>query len=176
MPSGLKRFYGKGHLHFITFSCYRRLPLLKTARARDTFVRELARVRDELAFELLGYVVMPEHVHLLVSESPRGTPSSVLQKLKLRVARRLGKRKRRPPEAQMRLPFEKHGAPPPHAFWQARFYDFNVYSFRKKIEKLNYMHRNPVSRGLVKHREDWPWSSWGFYYKGQGMIRVDTKM
>jgi hypothetical protein len=48
MPTGLKRIYGQGHLHFITFSCYRRLPLLKTTRARDIFVRELGRVREEL--------------------------------------------------------------------------------------------------------------------------------
>jgi putative transposase len=73
---GLKRYYGKGHLHFITFSCYRRLPLLKSGRARGIFVRELARVRDELGFRLIGYVVMPEHVHLLLSEPQRGTPSS----------------------------------------------------------------------------------------------------
>jgi putative transposase len=54
MPDGLKRFYGKGHLHFITFSCYRRLPLLKSARARDLFVKELASVRDKLGFQLIG--------------------------------------------------------------------------------------------------------------------------
>jgi hypothetical protein len=48
MPTGLRRYYGKGDLHFITFSCYRRLPLLKTVRARDTFVKELGRVRDEM--------------------------------------------------------------------------------------------------------------------------------
>src|SRR5580700_8761839 len=103
MPAGLKRYYGRGHLHFITFSCYRRLPLLKTARARDILAKELGRVRDEMGFHLLGYVVMPEHVHLLVSEPKQGTPSTVLQKLKLRVA---------------------------------RFYDFNVYSKGKKMEKL----------------------------------------
>jgi putative transposase len=69
---GLKRFYGKGHLHFITFSCYRRLPLLKTVRARDVFVKELGKVRDEMGFHLVGYVVMPEHVHLLMSEPEAG--------------------------------------------------------------------------------------------------------
>jgi len=89
MPAGLRRYYGKGHLHFITFSCYRRLPLLKSARARDLFVRELARAREELGFRLVGYVVMPEHVHLLMSEPESGTPSTVLQKLKLRVARKM---------------------------------------------------------------------------------------
>src|SRR5258707_1272080 len=60
MPAGLKRYYGKGHLHFITFSCYRRLPLLKSTRARDIFDRELSKARDEMGFHLIGYVVMPE--------------------------------------------------------------------------------------------------------------------
>ena len=135
MPAGLRRYYGKGHLHFITFSCYRRLPLLKTARARDLFVRELARVREELSFRLIGHVVMPEHVHLLMSEPQRGTPSTVLQKLKLRVARKMRKRRRKAPAGQMGLPF-KECAEPLRAFWQARFYDFNVYSERKRMEKL----------------------------------------
>src|SRR5580700_2687675 len=94
MPAGLQRIYGRGHLHFITFSCCRRLPLLKAACARDIFVTELGRLRDEMGFHLLGYVVMPEHVHLLLSEPPRGTPSTVLQKLKLRVARKMRKRRR----------------------------------------------------------------------------------
>jgi REP-associated tyrosine transposase len=91
MPAGLKRHYGKGHLHFITFSCYERRPLLKSVRARDIFVRELGRARDELEFRLVGYVVMPEHVHLLISEPAHGTPSTVLQKLKLRVSRKMRK-------------------------------------------------------------------------------------
>ncbi len=126
MPAGLRRYYGKGDLHFITFSCYRRLPLLKTVRARDLFVKELGKVRDEMGFHLLGYVVMPEHVHLLISEAKRGTPSKALQKLKLRVARKLRKRRKRVNAGQMRLPFGEREELL-RAFWQARFYDFNVY-------------------------------------------------
>src|SRR5690348_14126571 len=174
MPAGLKRYYGKGHLHFITFSCYRRLPLLRTVRARDIFVQELGRVRDEMGFRLLGFVVMPEHVHLLVSEPMQGTPSTVLQKLKLRVARRLRRRRGPANAGQMRLPFAEKEEPL-RAFWQARFYDFNVYSKGKKSEKLNYIHANPVIRGLVKHPRDWRWSSWGIYYGGgTGLVRIDA--
>jgi putative transposase len=174
MPAGLRRYYGKGDLHFITFSCYRRLPLLKTARARDLFVKELGKVRDEMGFHLLGYVVMPEHVHLLMSEPKAGTPSTVLHKLKLRVARKLRARRRAVHPGQLRLPFAETGEPL-RAFWQARFYDFNVYSRGKKTEKLNYMHANPVIRGLVKHPQDWRWSSWGFYYGGEkGLVSIDV--
>jgi putative transposase len=175
MPAGLKRLYGQGHFHFITFSCYRRLPFLKTGRARDVFVKELSKIRDETGFLLAGYVVMPEHVHLLVSEPKQGTPSTMLQKLKLRVARKLRMRRRRPSTTQLRLQFEETGAPL-RAFWQARFYDFNVYTSGKKKEKLNYMHANPVKRGLVEHSKDWRWSSWNFYWGGDvGMLRIDVE-
>lgn len=173
MPAGLRRYYGKGDLHFITFSCYRRLPLLKSARVRDLFVRELARVRGELGFRLVGYVVMPEHVHLLMSEPQRGSPSTVLQKLKLRVSRKMRKRRRKVPAGQIRLPFEECREPL-RAFWQGRFYDFNVYSEKKRIEKLNYMHANPIKRKLVEDPKDWPWSSWGFYARtGKVLISID---
>jgi len=175
MPDGLKRYYGKGHLHFITFSCYRRLPLLKSAHARDVFVRELARVRNEMNFRLIGYVVMPEHVHLLLSEPRQGTPSAVLQKLKQRVARRLRKHRKTVSAAQLRLPFEHRGESL-RAFWQARFYDFNVYSRGKEKEKLNYMHANPLIRKLVKHPKDWPRSSWSFYAKREAvLLRIDIE-
>ena len=81
MPKGLKRIYGFGHLHFITFSCYRRLALLASPRSRNVFVRVLDQLRREYNFKLVGYVVMPEHVHLLISEPSRGTPSTVLKML-----------------------------------------------------------------------------------------------
>jgi len=68
MPDGLRRFYGRGDFHFLTFSCYERRPLLGTKQARYLPVEELARVRRQFGFLLLGYVVMPEHVHLLIGE------------------------------------------------------------------------------------------------------------
>jgi REP-associated tyrosine transposase len=175
MPTGLKRYYGRGHLHFITFSCYRRLPLLKTARARDIFVEELAKVRDETKFHLVGYVVMLEHVHLLISEPPQGTPSTVLQKLKRRVAHRLRKGKKRATPGQALLPLAKCEEPL-RSFWQARFYDFNVFTQGKKTEKLNYMHANPLKRGLVKDPKDWPWSSCAFYWGAKNvLISIDVE-
>ena len=174
MPQGLKRYYGKQDLHFLTFRCYRRLPLLGTQRARDVFVRELSRVRTERGFHLVGYVVMPEHVHLLVSEPRKGTPSTALQVLKQRVSRELRKRRRKVLGGQLTLGFVED-AGGLRQFWQARFYDFNVYSSGKLREKLNYMHANPVIRRLVKHPKDWPWSSWSNYAKnGAGMTAVDA--
>jgi putative transposase len=173
MPKGLKRYYGRGHLHFLTFSCYRRLLLLGTARARNVFVRAMAAIRERYHFLLAGYVVMPEHVHLLISEGPKCTPSLVLKVLKQRVSRDLRKRKRREPLGQMRLGF-KEGVTELPRFWQPRFYDFNVYSAKKIREKLEYMHANPVKRGLVEKPGEWVWSSFGSYEQGErGLISID---
>jgi putative transposase len=106
MPKKLKRYYGRGDLHFLTFSCYRRLPLLRTIRARNVFVQALGKI----------------------------------------LAR----------------------------FWQPRFYDFNVYSEKKKREKLEYMHRNPVNRGVVKDPGAWMWSSYLYYARGEaGLVTID---
>ena len=82
MPNKLKRYYGYGHLHFLTFSCYRRLPLLNSKRARTLFVHAPGKIRERYRFSLVSYVVMPEHVHLLISEPAKGAPSLVLKVLK----------------------------------------------------------------------------------------------
>ena len=75
------RHYGRGHLRFITFRCYRRLPLLRSVHARNVFVQIPDEVRDRYGFSLLGYVVMPEHIHLLISEPAKGTPSILFRGL-----------------------------------------------------------------------------------------------
>ena len=173
MRNKLKRYYGQGHLHFLTFSCYRRRPLLGSARARNLFVKILDEVRQRHGFLLAGYVVMPEHVHLLISEPGKGSISTVLQVLKQRTSRKLRRRKRPTSPGQFALPFPVPATPLPH-FWQRRFYDFNVWSWGKRKEKLEYMHRNPLTRKLVTHPKHWPWSSWSFYENGEsGLLRID---
>ena len=100
---------------------------------------------------------MPEHVHLLVSEPESGTLAQAMQSLKQGVARRLALRAADP-------------------FWQERYYDFNVWSERKFVEKLRYIHRNPVHRGLVAQPEDWPWSSFLHYATGEpGAVEIESQ-
>lgn len=170
LKNQLERRYGQRHLHFITCSCYRRRPLLGAARKRDAFLKILGDVRTRYKFLLVGYVVMPEHIHLLISEPKIGTPSSVMQALKQRVSRLLRRkpRRRRDPN-QLRLWQDVPGQGP-RSFWQRRFYDFNVWSRRKRIEKLHYMHMNPVKRGLVAEAKLWPWSSYRFYQYGETSV------
>ena len=116
---------------------------------------------------------MPEHVHLLISEASDCTPSLALKVLKQRVSRELRKRRRRAPAGQLPLRFKEGDTALPR-FWQPRFYDFNVYSARKVREKLEYMHANPVKRGLVKRPGEWVWSSFTSYATGErGLITID---
>ena|ERR1700753_1619742 len=153
MVLGLERYQLDGDLHFVTFSCYHRLGYLRSRASRDLFEDALEKTHHEYRFRVIGYVVMPEHVHLLVSEPDRGLLADGLQGLKLSVVRRA---KQNP-------------------FWQRRYYDFNVFTEAKRIQKLGYMHWNPVKRGLVERPEDWPWSSCRFYQTGEpGRVSIDS--
>ena len=153
MTQGLKRYQFTGDLHFITFSCYRRSPYFASAAARSRFEAALERTRTKHRFLVIGYVVMPEHVHLLVSEPQKAALAAALHALKLSVSK----------------------LSPPRPFWQSRYYDFNVFSGRKQVEKLRYIHRNPVKRGLVKEPMDWPWSSFRHYATGErGVVEIES--
>ena len=132
-------------------------------RRRDLFLMVLEQVRRRYQFVVVGYVVMPEHFHLLISEPQERTPSTVMQALKLGFARRvLIQMARRRNVAQVEL--SEH---PPEHIWQRRFYDFNIWTGRKRVEKLRYIHRNPVERGLVASPELWRWSSYRAYAFGE---------
>jgi len=154
MANRLIRRYGQGHLHFVTFTCFRRLPLLRSIHARNIFVQILSETRDRHGFPLVGCVAMPDHIHLLIGEPTKGRPSTAIQVLKQRVSRRL-RRKRPRPTQQLPLVLEPGDDPLPR-FWQRRFYDFNVWSLKKRVEKLDYMHRNPLKRKWFDHPKQWP--------------------
>jgi len=166
LKNPLERRYGQRHLRFITCSCHRRRPLLNTTRKRDAFLKILEQTRTRYQFFLVGYVVMPEHVHLLISEPKIGTPGTVMQVLKQRVSRALRKKRRRRNPNQLELWGEVRRSEA-RSFWQRRFYDFNVYTRKKRIEKLHYMHMNPVKRGLVTDPKLWAWSSFRFFQNGE---------
>ena len=99
---------------------------------------------------------MPEHVHLLINEPERETLAEAMKSLKQGVSRRL-------------IGDAEH-------FWQKRYYDHNVRSDAKFVEKLRYIHRNPVKRGLCKRPEDWPWSSFLHYATGiEGAVEIESE-
>jgi putative transposase len=168
MPEGLRRRHGEDDLHYITCSCYQRRPFLESAHRRDVFLKIFEQVRQRYEFAVVGYVVMPEHFHILVGEPDDGNLSVAMQVLKQRVARLCLNRGR-----SNVLVVEKKAAPP---FWYPRSYDFNVFTEKKIIEKLRYMHRNPVKRGLVEFPEQWRWSSYRYYLLGEeGPVKIKPK-
>jgi putative transposase len=172
MPNRLHRYYGAGYLHFITTSCYQRRAQLGSVRNRDLFLDVMERVRRRYRFVVVGYVVMPEHVHLLFGEPERGNPSVVMQALKQGFARRLLRRMRAPADPRQGSLWST--ALEEGHIWQRRFYHFVVFSEKKRIEKLRYMHRNPVKRGLVLEPGQWDWSSFRYYAEGErGIVRVN---
>ncbi len=182
MPWGLKRYQNVGTLHFITFSCYRRQPLLMKHGAAQMFEQALEEARTKYCFFAFGYVVMPEHVHLLVSEPERGTLATAIKALKQSVARRqvklgVGVRSstQKDPHNQKKVVWGTQNPLGTQHFWQKRYYDFNVCTPAKRVEKLKYIHRNPVHRGLVERPEDWPWSSYRRYALGEvGTVQIES--
>jgi len=97
-----------------------------------------------------------------------------MQVLKRRVSRRFRRKPRKKVSSlQFRLPL-RHAHDFLPQFWQPRFYDFNVWSQTKFVEKLHHMHMNPLTTKLVAHPRDWPWSSFSFYARKEcGLLRID---
>ena len=158
MPWGLKRFHQTGHLHFLTFSCYRRLPKFDSARARRCFELTLEQMRRSYGSFVTAYVVMPEHVHLLISEPERALLSTALQMLKQTVSKRM------------------RTTGPNEAFWQRRYFDENVHDADHRVAVVNYIHQNPVTRNLCSRREDWEWSSFRHYATGMdGVVEIESE-
>jgi putative transposase len=156
MPYGLKRFQNAEALHFITFSCFHRLPFLEAGNPKDTVEAVLERIRARHQARIYAYVLMPEHVHLLVNEPPSILLSQVLKALKQTTSRRLkGDRER---------------------FWQDRYFDRNIRGEAARSEVIRYIHRNPVKRGLVASPELYRWSSFSHYATGiREVVEIESE-
>ncbi|HZQ68073.1 MAG TPA: transposase [Terriglobales bacterium] len=151
MPWGLTRFHHSGQSH-----CYHRQRLFSTPESCRTFESALERVRRRFRLQVYGYVVMPEHVHLLLSEPEQDTLAVALKSLKQGVSRHL-------------IGDAAH-------FWQKRYYDFNIRSDSQFVEKLRYIHRNPVKAGLYERPEGWEWSSFRHYASScEGRVQIESE-
>jgi putative transposase len=156
VPWGLSRFHQSGQSHFVTFCCYHRHRLFTTDASRRIFESALERVRRSFRLQVFGYVVMPEHVHLLLSEPRQDTLADALKSFKQGISRRL-------------IADADH-------FWQKRYYDFNIRNYAQFVEKLRYIHRNPVKAGLCERPEDWEWSSFRHYATGcEGRVEIESE-
>ncbi len=162
----IRHFEGHGHLHELTFSCYRRMPLLSNDVGRGILARNLASACGDEKFDLVAFVFMPEHVHLLVH------PSSVDAK----VSRLLARTKQPTSKAIKQLLIENQSplldrlmvqerpGKTCFRFWQeGPGFDRNLFSPQAIEASIDYIHTNPVKRGLVERATDWKWSSTRFY-------------
>ena len=162
MPTGLVRLQHTGHSHFVTFTCYRRLQFLVDESARATVLKALENTRQRYGLRVYGFVLMPEHVHLLISEPEQGTLARALQSLKSASARMAR-------NASSDIAAAVH-------FWQARYYDRYMRDFEEFSEKLRYIHNNPVKRGLCSAPDGWRWSSFRHYASGSDVgVEIESE-
>ena len=165
-PKLRKAWNEPGHAHFITYSCYRGLKLLSKDRARTWVIDALERTRQRCDVALFAYVIMPEHVHIgLLPRLVDYRMEHILASLKRGVAKRAKEHLIQTGNEQWlkRLTARK-GAREVFRFWQAGGgYDRNVWQERSLYEMMEYIHANPVRRGLVGRPTDWYWSSARFW-------------
>jgi len=175
------RHFEPGQLQFITSSAYRRVPIFSTPSYCRLFVTSFRAARAKLDFLLIGWVLMPEHFHVLVQPGLAQSISKIVKDLKQRsafaVLQALRSRSDLPScralLRSLRLPPTIHSKAH-YRLWQRRFVPFNVYTEKKRLQKLDYMHNNPVKRGLVSSPGEWPWSSWRFYYlEERSLLEMD---
>lgn len=158
-----RRVYDReGHTHFVTFSCYKRRRLLDHDRAKRMVLGALNAQLRRLAGSCFGFVLMPDHVHAILKFPEPDELSEALKQWKRTSSFRIHKL------LQDELT-EYRRATADDPVWQARFYDFNLYSRKKIEEKLTYMHLNPVRARLVERAVDWRWSSARWYEEGRSV-------
>jgi putative transposase len=157
----VRHFDEPGHAHFLTFSCYRRMPLLSKDRSRGWLIEAVLAARHKHAFDLWGWVVMPEHVHLLIW--PR-LPNYRIPTILADIKRPVGQQaiiwlEANCPEFLAKLTVQNRNRTY-RRFWQAGpGQDRNIYDPKAAHDILEYIHTNPVKRGLVALPEQWLWSS-----------------
>lgn len=168
-----------GDAYELTFSCYRRFPFLNRDRTRKWFVKAAEQARDKLAFDLWAWVIMPEHVHLLVSPRDRQVAiGQIRSRIKEPVARQAVKYlETYSPEWLQRITVQE-GSRTRRRFWQpGGGYDLNCIEIATAHAMIDYIHQNPVRRGLVERATDWEWSSARWYAGLQPVpIEIDATL
>ena len=173
----LVRFNFPNNIHFVTTSCYNRLPLFSSDDMKAIFIQAVIRVRNKYGFKLFGYVIMPEHVHLLIQTENDKTVSDVMREVKqmcaFNVLQILKRNKTKSLLEKLRKSTGRD-TENKYSFWKPRFYDFNIYTVKKFKEKLDYCHKNPVTRGLVNDPSKWRFSSYiNYYLNDNSVISID---
>jgi putative transposase len=169
-----RRFDEPGQSREFTFSCYRQYPFLENERAREWFREALETARSRFLFQVWAYVLMPEHVHLLVYPgNATNRVSGFLQAVKEPVGRKaIAFLTENAPDWLARITVSE-GRRVRHRFWQpGGGYDRNITSTDTMRAMIEYIHANPVRRGLASKAEDWEWSS-ARWYAGLRPVKIE---
>ncbi len=162
----MKHFHEPGHLHELTFSCYRRLPLLADRSLLEPLARAIDAAGEAEQFDLVAFVFMPNHVHLLTyPQSPAADFGRYLARIKQPFSKLVKERwtAQRSPRLDTLMIQERPGKTC-FRFWQeGGGYDRNLYSPAAIEAAIDYIHLNPVRKGLCKSATDWEWSSARYY-------------
>jgi putative transposase len=164
-----------GHAHELTFTCFQRIDFLQTDCYSQWLADAIDAARVRLNFQLWAYVFMPEHVHLIVwPRLPLYNVSEILKAIKEPVARKAVRHmSKNAPEALERITV-KRGLRIERRFWQAGGgFDRNVNEPAILWAMIEYIHANPVRRGLVNQANVWKWSS-AEWHEGKNSLRPDN--
>ena len=156
---------------FVTFCCYHRQKLLTAPSVIETFLEALSNARDIHKFRLLGYVIMPEHVHLVIHPQMETKLGPLIGEIKSKSAAKIiTGNVISLPDICLKIVDGKQK----YSFWQPRCYDHNCRTPETVLEKINYCHNNPVRQGLATEPGDWRWSSYNWYVgKKDVAIEID---
>ncbi len=156
----------------MTFSCFRCQPFLSRNRARKWLVDAIALAQARHEFDLWAWVIMPEHVHLLVyPDSDEPTVGPMLSTIKQSVAKKAVAWARKEDRLECMEDVSPQGNVV-HRFWQrGGGFDRNLWTPRRVWDVIDYIHQNPVERGLCERAENWEWSSArGFGEGGEKLV------
>jgi len=159
----LKHYDNDGRARFITFCTHKRLPLLTNNKFRQIIIDSFKLIREEYNLKLIAYVIMPEHIHLVILPSDDTLIGGVIGNIKKAFARKIHKLlSSNNSDLIHKLTVTRNGNKR-FALWQRRCYDHNCRSENSLWQKIDYCHNNPVKRGLVQTPEAWQWSSYRWY-------------
>ena len=153
-----------GRARFVAFNTHRRLPLLTNHITRSAVIEAIKTCRSRNPFRLAAYVIMPEHVHLVLTPDIETVVSKVVAEIKACSARTILDEYRRTDNPLLLKLTVTRNRMMRHVFWQRRCYDHNCRSDESFWGKVEYCHNNPVKRGLVKSAGQWKWSSYNYYF------------
>jgi putative transposase len=166
----LEHYDHDNRARFITFCTYKKLPLLTNNKFRKIIIQSICEARKAYYFKLLSYVIMPEHIHMVIIPAVDVKVGSLIGDIKKASSKSIHRLLKDSGSDLVKKLTGRRDGKNKFAFWQRRCYDHNCRTEESVWEKVNYCHYNPVKRGLVKSPGDWRWSSYRWYEGGKDVM------